>query len=95
MTNKPVDLGKHCGMAAQKDTYLRRLLSEVEANACDLRLRQEELQTQLAAAPAATWVKATEKARYLLSLDGASVAPEDNAAVWHGQLHGRCSDYRT
>ena len=68
MTNKPVDLDKHRGMAAQKATDLRRLLGEVEANALDLRLRQEELETQLAAAPAATWVEAAEKARYLLSL---------------------------
>ena len=37
MTDKPVDLDKHRGMAAQKATDLRRLLSEVEANATILR----------------------------------------------------------
>ena len=32
MTDKTIDLDRHRGMAAQKATGLRRLLSEVEAN---------------------------------------------------------------
>jgi hypothetical protein len=64
-------------MAAQKATDLRRLLSEVEANATELRRRQEELEGQLAAAPAATWAEAAEKARYLLGLMAASLPAED------------------
>ena len=68
MTDDTVDLDKHRGMAAQKATDLRRLLSEVEINAKALRLRQHELEAQLAAAPAATWPDAAEKARYLLGL---------------------------
>ena len=32
MTDKPIDLDQHRGMAAQKATDLRRLLAEVESN---------------------------------------------------------------
>ena len=77
MTDKPVDLDKHRGMAAQKATDLRRLLSEVEANANKLRLRQGELEAQLITAPAVTWPEAAEKARYLLGLFAATLPPED------------------
>ncbi|WP_428668632.1 hypothetical protein [Reyranella sp.] len=77
MSDKPVDLDKHRGMAAQKATDLRRLLGEVEANASDLRRRQEELETQLIAAPAESWAEAAAKARYLLGLYAASLPSED------------------
>ena len=77
MTDKPVDLDKHRGMAAQKATDLRRLLSEVDANAKKLRLRQSELEAQLIMAPAMTWPEAAEKARYLLGLFVATLPPED------------------
>jgi hypothetical protein len=77
MTDETVDLDKHRGMAAQKATDLRRLLSEVEANAKALRLRQDELEAQLAAAPAASWPEAAEKARYLLALF-AEMLPSDD-----------------
>jgi len=39
MTENPLDLDKHRGMAAQKATDLRRALAEVENNARDLRDR--------------------------------------------------------
>ena len=77
MTDKTVDLDKHRGMAAQKATDLRRLLSEVEANAKALRLRQDDLEAQLAAAPAASWPEAAEKARYLLGLYADTLLAED------------------
>jgi hypothetical protein len=77
MTDKPVDLDSHRGMAAQKATDLRRLLAEVEANATELRRRQDELEAQLAAAPAESWVEAADKARYLLSLFAATLSIED------------------
>jgi hypothetical protein len=77
MTDKPVDLDQRRGMAAQKATDLRRLLSEVEANEKILRRRQDELEAQLIAAPAATWAEAAEKARYLLEVYAATLAPED------------------
>ena len=39
--------------------------------------RRKSLETQLAAAPAATWAEAAEKARYLLGLYAATLATED------------------
>jgi hypothetical protein len=77
MTDKTIDLDQHRGMAAQKATDLRRLLADVEANERSLRLRQEELESHLIAAPAASWQEAAEKARYLLNLFGATLISED------------------
>ncbi|MBV8537280.1 MAG: hypothetical protein JO128_16895, partial [Alphaproteobacteria bacterium] len=47
ISNTPVELDAHRGMAAQKATDLRRLLSEVAANEQALRARQQELEDQL------------------------------------------------
>lgn len=77
MTDDTVDLDQHRGMAAQKATLVRRLLSEVEDDARALRLRQEKLEAQLAAAPATIWPDAAEKARYLLDLFAATPAAQD------------------
>jgi hypothetical protein len=77
MTDKPIDLDQHRGMSAQKATGLRRLLAEVESNERTLRLRQDELETQLIAAPAANWHDAAEKARYLLNLFAATPGAQD------------------
>jgi len=77
MTEKTIDLDQHRGMAAQRATELRRLLGQVEADQKALRQRQDELESQLAAAPAANWKEAVEKARYLLRLFAASLAGQD------------------
>ena len=77
MTEETVDLDKHRGMAAQKATDLRRLLADVQANEKALRLRQDELEAHLLAAPAANWHEAAEQARYLLDLFAASLAAQD------------------
>ena len=77
MTDKPIDLDQHRGMAAQKATDLRRLLTEVKANEEALRTRQDELEAHLIAAPAANWQEASEKARYLLNLLAATLAAQD------------------
>ena len=77
MTDKPVDLDTHRGMAAQKATELRRLLSEVAANEETLRDRQRELEDQLLATPSLSWEEAAEKARYLLSLFASSLGGQD------------------
>ena len=77
MTDKTIDLDRHRGMAAQKATDIRRLLAEVAANEKALRSRQDELETQLIAAPAANWHDAAEKARYLLTLFAASPGGQD------------------
>src|SRR6185503_13543147 len=68
MTDRTIDLDTHRGMAAQKATELRRLLADVEANEKSLRLRQDELEMQLVAAPATSWHDAADKARYLLKI---------------------------
>ena len=77
MTDKTIDLDQHRGMAAQKATDLRRLLADVEANERSLRLRQDELESHLIAAPAASWQEAAEKARYLLNLFAATLTSQD------------------
>jgi hypothetical protein len=78
MTGNPVDLDTHRGMAAQKATELRRLLSEVDANAKLLRDRQFELESHLLAVPAVSWVEAAAKARYVMNLYAASLSVDDS-----------------
>src|SRR5258708_6538882 len=77
MTDKAIELDEHRGMAAQKATDLRRLLADVEANEATLRLRQDEFEAHLIAAPAANWEEAAGKARYLLSLFAATQSAQD------------------
>jgi hypothetical protein len=77
MTDEAIELDEHRGMLAQKATDLRRLLADVEANERVLRLRQDELEAHLIAAPAANWHEAAEKARYLLNLFAATVCVRD------------------
>ena len=77
MTDRTIDLDQHRGMAVQKATELRRLLAEVDADANALRQRQEELEANLLASPAATWSEAAEKAAYLLRLFAGSLAAQD------------------
>ncbi|MGO9949900.1 MAG: hypothetical protein ACLPWG_24040 [Steroidobacteraceae bacterium] len=77
MIDKTVQLDRHRGMAAQRATELRRLLADVEADEKALRLRQDELESHLLAAPAANWHEAAEKARYLLKLFAATPAAQD------------------
>lgn len=77
MTDRPVDLDKHRGMAAQKATDLRRALAEVESNVRQLREREADLENRLMTVPAASWSEAAVKARYLLNLYAASLPVED------------------
>jgi vacuolar-type H+-ATPase subunit I/STV1 len=77
ITEQPVSLDGRRGMFAQKQTELRRLLADVQANEQALREKQAELEAQMLSAAASTWEEATEKARYLLSLFAASVSAED------------------
>ncbi len=77
MSDTPVDLDKHRGMASQKATDIRRVLAEVEANAKIQRDRQGILEGQLLSTPAASWPEAAAKARYVLNLYAAGVAPSD------------------
>jgi hypothetical protein len=77
MNDAPVDLDKRRGMAAQKATDIRRVLADVEANAKSLRDRQGAVEIQLLAVPAGSWPEAAAKARYVLSLYAAELAPAD------------------
>src|SRR5580704_11010426 len=78
MTDEPLDLDKHRGMAAQKATDLRRTLAEVEGNARNLRERQTRFESQLLSEPSCSWPDAAAKARYVLNLYAAGLSPEDS-----------------
>lgn len=75
--DRPIDLDRRRGMAAQKATEIRRLLAEVEANEQSLRDRQQALEAQLLIAPATCWPEAAEKASYLLKLLAATPIAQD------------------
>jgi hypothetical protein len=77
LSDTPIDLDKHRGMAAQKATDIRRVIAEVEANAKSLRDRQGAVEIQLLSVPATTWPEAVAKARYVLNLYAAGLAPTD------------------
>jgi hypothetical protein len=77
MNNEPLDLDQHRGLAARKATCVRRALAQVEMNARDLRDRQAVLESQLLAVPAASWLEAAAKARYILNLYAAGLPPDD------------------
>jgi hypothetical protein len=77
MSDEPVELDEHRGMAAQKATDLRRVLADVEVNAKSLRDRQALAEQQLVAVQAISWPEAAAKARYLLNLYVSSLAPTD------------------
>jgi hypothetical protein len=68
MTDPPVELDEHRGMAAQRSTEIRRRLHEVQADQAILRRRQEEFERHAVAAPSTTWPEAAAKARYLIQL---------------------------
>jgi hypothetical protein len=77
MTDEPCNLDSHRGMTAQKATDLRRVLAEVESHARELRERQAEIEDHLLSFPAASWPEAAVKARYVLTLFAAGLAPDD------------------
>jgi hypothetical protein len=77
MTDIPIELDKHRGMAAQKATGIRRVIAEVEANAKLLRDKQGAVEIEILAVPASSWAEAVAKARYVLNLYAAGLAPTD------------------
>jgi hypothetical protein len=77
LSEKPVDLDKHRGMAAQKATDIRRVLADIEANAKLLRDHQGVVEAQLLAVPASSWAEAAAKARYVLNLYASELGPAD------------------
>jgi hypothetical protein len=77
MTDKPLDLDRHRGIAAQKATDIRRVLAAVENNARELRDSQAAVESQLLSAPAVSWPDAAAKARYVLNSYAAGLAAHD------------------
>jgi hypothetical protein len=77
MTDDPIELDEHRGMAAQRATDIRRRSGKVAADQAELRRRQEELEHFLLAAPSATWAEAAEKARYLIMLFAETQGAQD------------------
>lgn len=78
VTDNPVELDEHRGMAAQKATEIRRQhLQQFQADQAALRRRQEELEQLLLAAPAETWPEAAAKAQYLIQLFAATAEAQD------------------
>lgn len=78
MTDDPVDLDEHRGMAAQIATDIRRQqLHEFQDHQAALRRREEELEKHLLAAPAETWPEAAAKAHYLIRLFAATPEAQD------------------
>ena len=77
MTDEPVNLDDRRGMAAQRDTEIRRDLHDVQVDQAALRGRQEELENLLLAAPTATRAEAAASARYLIQLFAATPEAQD------------------
>lgn len=77
MTDEPLDLDRHRGIAAQKAVDLRRALAEAESHARELRERETVLEQRLLSSAAASWPEAAVKARYLLNLYAASLPEHD------------------
>jgi hypothetical protein len=77
MSDQPLDLDKHRGIAAQKATDIRRVLVEVETHARELRERQAVLEAQLLSVDATSWTEAAAKARYILNLYAAGLPADD------------------
>ena len=75
MSEVPIELDKHRGMAAQKATDIRRVILDVETNAKLLREHQAAVELQLLTVPATSLPEAVAKARYVLNLYAASLAP--------------------
>ena len=77
VTDKPLDLDRHRGMAAQKATGIRRVLADAESNARDLRDREAAVESQILSTPAASWPEAAAKARHVLNSYAAGLEAHD------------------
>jgi len=69
MDDDPVELDEHRSTVGMMAVEIRRhSLRDFEADQDALRRRQNELETQLLAEPAETWLDAAVKAQYLIRL---------------------------
>lgn len=77
MTQKAIQLDNRRGDANRQAIELRRLVLAVEAEKDAVRLRQEDLETEMIVAPSASWPEAAEKGRYLIGLLAGTSAARD------------------
>lgn len=77
MTEKAIQLDNRRGDVERHAIELRRLVLAVEAEKDAVRLRQEDLETEMIQAPSASWPEASEKARYLIGLLAGTSAARD------------------
>ena len=77
MTDKPVELDEHRGMAAQKSTETRRRQRAVKSDQSALRHRQEEFERFAVTAQSASWPAVAQRARYLIQLFAATPEAQD------------------
>lgn len=69
MTDEPVDLDEHRGLAALKAVETRRQrLHAFEADRAALKRQRQDLEDLLSAPPAETWLEAAAKAKFLIEL---------------------------
>jgi hypothetical protein len=69
MTDEPIDLDQHRSNAGKMASEIRRHAHrDSEADQQAARLRQQELEAQLAADSAQTWPEVAAKAQYLIRL---------------------------
>jgi hypothetical protein len=78
MSDTPVELDTHRGMAAQKATGIRRMMADAETHASLLRDRQMQIEAQLLTVPAVSWPEAAAKAQYVLALYAATLGAQDS-----------------
>jgi hypothetical protein len=74
---RPRSISTNIAAWPRKRPPISRVLAEVEANAKMLRDRQGVLEIQLLPVPADSWAEAAAKARYVLNLYAAGLAPAD------------------
>ena len=92
MSDTPIDLDKHRGMAAQKATDIRRVIADVEANAKLLRDKQDVVEIQLLAVPADRLAGGGRQGALRAESVSAGLAPSD---THHRDLvsSGACRPY--
>ncbi|EWY38679.1 hypothetical protein N825_10790 [Skermanella stibiiresistens SB22] len=78
MTEGPIELDSHRGMAALKATEDRRHTAAVEADQAQVSQHLEEMTDALSASPAATWDEAAKKMLHLLTLFAGTVEARDH-----------------
>lgn len=77
MNDDPISLDERRGLAAQKETDIRRRLSEVQSDQAALKVRQKEFEDYLESVPAQSQQEAVIKAKYFLELYAATPEGSD------------------